>query len=121
MSSDPQAVPERVQLPESEARKLAHSLAEQYRVELVEQMQAKKRIEALEGEVAALKKTNAEWLKENAPGGWIDIFRSQAREYGARAERLRGALERAKPYVANSVHLTADMKLIEEALEDDKQ
>jgi len=60
--------------------------------------EADARAERLEGEVAALKKTNAEWLKENAPGGWIDIFRSQAREYGARAERLRVALEEIKAF-----------------------
>lgn len=64
-------------------------------------IEAADRIEALEGENAALKKTNAEWLKENAPGGWIDIFRSQAREYGARAERLRVALDKAAKFIAD--------------------
>ena len=95
MSSDPQAVPERVQLPESEARKLTHSLAEQYRIELVEQMQAKKRIEALEGEVARLEKAHDERLKQNTlerAATHKQFHRAEAAD--ARAERLRAVIER---------------------------
>jgi hypothetical protein len=69
-------------------------------------------IEALEGE---LQKWKA--LGEGAALECQDQ-KSRSNAADARAERLRVALERAKRYVENSVHLTADMKLIEEALED---
>lgn len=52
-------------------------------------------IEALVKERDDYKKALNEWVRENAPGGWIDIFRSQAREYASEVERLKGVLGEA--------------------------
>lgn len=98
----------------------------------------KQRIEALEAEVAALStqrdgarecwdeemaradKAEAEAAKAKsdyqAMRSWADELHGKVTASEAEAARLREALVRAKPYVANSVHLAADMKLIAEAL-----
>ena len=49
-------------------------------------------INRLNAEVESLKKALNEWVRENAPGGWVDTFRNQAREYAAEVERLKGVL-----------------------------
>lgn len=50
-------------------------------------------INRLNAEVEGLKKALNEWVRENAPGGWVDTFRNQAREYADEVERLKGVLE----------------------------
>lgn len=87
----------------SDISELVKRLREPERPLNADRREAADALETQAAEIERLKTSLNEWVRENAPGGWIDILRSQARESGTKVKRLRAALERVQ-FMSQTAH-----------------